>query len=67
MNAPTIQRFMNTVFQGLKSFSSCYIDGIVIYSAVWEDHIKGIKEVLERLRQFGRLNLANICLGNGRN
>ncbi len=40
MNAPsTFQWSTNTVLQGVESFSSCYIDDIVIYSAVWEDHI----------------------------
>ncbi len=64
MNAPsTFQRSVNTVLQGLKSFSGCYIDDIVIYSTVWEYLIKGFKEVLDRLRQFGLTAKSSKCVG----
>jgi len=54
MNAPaTFQRSMNHVLQGLEQFSICYIDDIVVHSKQWEEHVKQIREVLERLKKFG--------------
>ena len=54
MNAPsTFQRSMTQVLQGLEPFSSCYIDDIVVHSKEWGDHVKHIREVLERLKKSG--------------
>ena len=54
MNAPaTFQRSMNHVLQGLEHFSICYIDDIVVHSRDWDYHVKQIREVLARLKQFG--------------
>ena len=54
MNAPaTFQRSMNHVLQGLEQFSTCYIDDIVVHSSDWGDHIKQVREVLDRLKAFG--------------
>ena len=47
----TFQRMMDGLLRGLKSFTSVYIDDIIIFSETWEDHIKHVREVLERLRK----------------
>ena len=54
MNAPaTFQRSMNHVLQGLESFTICYRDYIVVHSKNWDDHVKQVRAVLERLKRFG--------------
>lgn len=54
MNAPaTFQRSMNLVLQGLEQFANCYIDYIVVHSKTWQDHVKHVRTVLERLKQYG--------------
>ena len=47
----TFQRMMDGLLRGLESFTSAYIDDIIIFSETWEDHIKHVREVLERLRK----------------
>ena len=65
MNAPaTFQRSMNHVLQGLEQFSACYIDDIVVHSNNWADHVRQIREVLERLKKFGlTVNLKKCAWG----
>ena len=31
----------------------CYIDDIVVHSKTWEEHVRQVRAVLERLKQFG--------------
>ena len=51
-NAPaTFQRFMTTVINGIK-FTIVYIDDILVYSELWEDHLKSLREVLQRCRDY---------------
>ena len=45
-------RMMRKVLAGLNNVKN-YIDDIVVHHARWEDHVNGIKEVLERLRKAG--------------
>ena len=48
-NAPaTFQRLMDIVLSGLNTFSSAYIDDILIFSPNWEDHVTHCHSVLER-------------------
>jgi hypothetical protein len=42
---------MNKVLQGLEQFATCYID-VHSCSNTWE-HVKHVREVLERLKKFG--------------
>ena len=50
----TFQRFMDAVLAGLKWRSLLvYLDDIVIFSGTFEQHIKDVKEVFERLRGAG--------------
>ena len=52
MNAPaTIMGLMNEVFRPyLDKSVVVYLDDILIYSRTWEDHLRHISEVLDRLR-----------------
>ena len=47
--ASTFQRLMSKVLRGLERFCLTYLDDITIYSNTWEEHIKHIEEVLERI------------------
>ena len=49
--APAIfQELMAKVLQGLDRFTTAYLDDILIYSATFEDHLKHIQAVFDRLR-----------------
>lgn len=53
MNAPaTFQALMATVFRGL-TFQNVmvYIDDIVVYSQTWNDHMKHLKQIFDRLKE----------------
>ena len=63
MNAPaTFQRSMDRVLNVLEQVSSCYIDDIVVHSKVWSDHIRQVRNVMSRLRQFGLTVNAKKCV-----
>ena len=63
MNAPaTFQRSMDRVLNGLEQVSSCYINDIVVHSKVWSDHIRQVRNVMSRLRQFGLTINAKKCV-----
>ena len=54
-NAPaTVQRLMETVLAGL-AWERCivYLDDILVVVRTFEEHLKNLHEVFERLRQFG--------------
>jgi hypothetical protein len=54
----TFQRFMNKVISGLKK-TKVYIDDIIIYSDTWEEHMKAIRALFQRLMQYSlTVNLA---------
>ena len=61
VNAPaTFQRLMNSVFKNeLGAFICVYLDDILVYSETLEDHIRHVRQALERLREaklYGRLH-----------
>ena len=63
MNAlATFQRSMNRVLQGLEEFATCYIDDIVVHSKTWEEHVRQVRAVLERLKQFGLIANPKKCV-----
>ncbi|KAL5486579.1 hypothetical protein EMCRGX_G019081, partial [Ephydatia muelleri] len=45
----TFQRLMDQVIQGMDSFASAYLDDLIIFSSSWEDHMRHLHCVLERL------------------
>ena len=50
MNAPaSFQRAMDEALAGQENSSVTYIDDIVIFSETWEDHLRHVRAVLERL------------------
>ena len=54
VSAPaTFQRLMDHVLQGLHSFSTAYLDDILIRSDTWEEHVQHLSEVFGRLREAG--------------
>ncbi|GFS11869.1 reverse transcriptase [Elysia marginata] len=54
-------RLMRKVLHGLDNVKN-YIDDIIIHHASWEEHIKGLKNVLSRLRQAGLTARPTKCL-----
>jgi hypothetical protein len=70
-NAPTtFMRVMNDVFRPyIDDFCIVYLDGVLIFSRIWEDHINHVKTVFELLKkaklyinlskcEFGKIYLA---------
>ena len=49
----TFQRLMDSVLRGLEGFSAAYMDDVIIYSETWEDHLRHIDQVLQRIRKAG--------------
>jgi len=58
-NAPaTFSRLVTTLLKGLEYCSGAYLDDIIILSNTWEDHLKHLKLVVDRVRKAGlTLNL----------
>ncbi|GBG90473.1 hypothetical protein CBR_g50819 [Chara braunii] len=54
-NAPaTFQTAMNDIFKDiLEEYVLVYLDDILVYSRTLEDHLKHLREVLQRLRKHG--------------
>lgn len=49
----TFQRLMDQVLCDFSGFAAAYLDDIVIYSTTWEDHLKHLQVVLDRLHSAG--------------
>ena len=63
-SASTFQRTMELVLQGLQ-WVTCliYIDDIIVFGANFDQHVQGVEEVLDRIRQAGlKLKAAKINL-----
>ncbi|GBG92422.1 hypothetical protein CBR_g55359 [Chara braunii] len=54
-NAPaTFQTAMNDIFRGiLEEYVFVYLDDMLVYSRTLEDHIRHLRDVLQRLRKHG--------------
>ena len=53
-NAPaSFSRIVSKLLTGLESFCAAYLDDIIIFSDVWEDHVKHLKEVFSRIKNAG--------------
>ena len=54
VSAPsTFQRLMDHVLQGLHSFSTAYLDAILIRRDTWEEHVRHLTELFGRLKEAG--------------
>ena len=52
--APSVfQRLMEKVLLGCRDVCSAYLDGVVVYSASCEEHLKHVREVLQALQKAG--------------
>ena len=55
----TFQRLMDQILRGLQKFSSAYLDGVIIFSESWLDHITHVR--FELLRAAGLTVKARKC------
>ena len=46
----TFQRFMDLVVKGLHN-TKVYVDDLIVYSSTWEEHLRNLRALFERLRQ----------------
>lgn len=55
VNAPmTFQRAMDVILSGLKyEICLCYLDDIIVFSRTWDEHLKNLRLVLDRLKLAG--------------
>lgn len=52
-NTPAVfQRLMDNILGGLE-YADTYIEDIIISSRTWEDHLKHLKEVMDRIDNAG--------------
>ena len=49
----TFQWLMDKVLCRLDKFSAAYLDGIVIYSKTWKEHLEHLRQVLQKLDEAG--------------
>ena len=53
-NAPsTFQRLVNNLLRGCETFAAAYLDDIIIFSSTWEDHVKHIRMIFDRIHGAG--------------
>jgi hypothetical protein len=49
----SFQRLMDIVLAGTDGFAAAYLDDIVVYSVTWEDHLRHLDDVLQRIQRAG--------------
>ena len=49
----SFQRMMDRAVDGLQDFAAAYLDDLIIYSDTWEDHLRQVRLLLQRLRETG--------------
>jgi len=66
-NAPaTFSRLVTTLLKGLEYCLGAYLDDIIIFSNTWEEHLKHLKLVFNRVREAGlTLNLKKCVFATG--
>lgn len=52
---------MDKVLDGLPQ-SNAYIDDVVIHSSTWEEHLRDVKDTLERLQQHNLTIKLSKCI-----
>ena len=54
MGAPaTFQRVMDQLLTGLQDFTSAYLDDLIVFSSTWEEHLRHLALVLNKLQGAG--------------
>ena len=46
---------------GMSQFASAYLDDLIVFSAMWEDHLSHLRAVLVRLREVGLTTKPSKC------
>jgi len=61
---PSFQRYMNETLDGLRDIiCAVYLDDILAYSVTFEEHLKNLSTILQRLRKHGiKLNASKCVL-----
>lgn len=60
-NAPSVfQELMTKVLSGC-DFAMAYLDDVIVYSPTYEDHLKHLAEVFDRMREYGLKMKKNKC------
>ena len=49
----SFQRMIDRLMNSLQDYSAAYLDDLVVFSSIWEDHLKQVHEILQRVRQAG--------------
>ena len=49
----SFQRLMDQLIKGCQDFAAVYLDDLVIFSTTWEDHLKQLGEILNRIGEAG--------------
>ena len=61
-----IQRIMNAIMADITTFAAAYIDDVVIFSESFQDHVKHLRVVLQRLEETGLKLKPEKCIIVGR-
>lgn len=63
----TFQRLIDTVLADCATFSLAYLEDIIIFSPMWEQHLQHLWAVLDQLQEAGlRINPRNSKLAFGK-
>ena len=66
-NSPTVfQKLTSRVLEPCSAFALPYIDDIVIFSKDWEEHVRHVRQVLQRLRESGLTASPRKCVWGGK-
>ena len=49
----SFQKLMDRILRGSQEYSEAYLDDVVIFSETWEEHLKHLTDILERIRKAG--------------
>ena len=49
----TVQRMMDNLLGDCTAYAAAYLDDVVIHSTTWEEHIRHLTDVLQRLKEAG--------------
>ena len=55
------QHLMDIVVQPHQAFAATYLDGVIIYSSSWAEHMEHLQKVLTCLRKAGLMANAKKC------